>query len=170
VGQRLLAFEYALAGYAPVNALRSGAVRQLAFDRLRCMGRLRPDDRLPVAPGDQEQALAAGRGSIVAGAQDAMLNHIVEGFQLTEEAPPGASFTLRVGHQELLLAWHPLARGSHAAIQPDVTAGLLAALGHQGAPAADLLHILQADDPRLADASPFRHRSEEHTSELQSRE
>src|SRR5690606_33094995 len=84
-----------------------------------------------------------------------MLNHIAERFQLTEEAPPGAAFTLRVGHQELLLAWHPLARGSYAAIQPHDTAGLLAALGHQGAPAADLLHVLQADDPRLTNTCPL---------------
>src|SRR5690606_32252719 len=41
--------------------------------------------------------------------------------------------------------------------QPHDTAGLLAALGHQRAPAADLLHILQADDPRLAGAGPVRH-------------
>src|SRR5690606_19466090 len=100
IGQRPLALEYALGRYAPVDALRCRAVRLLALRWLGRMGRLRPYDRLPITPGEQEQALAAGRGSVVAGAQDAMLNHIAEGFQLTEEAPPGASFTLRVGHQE----------------------------------------------------------------------
>src|SRR5690606_34505851 len=35
------------------------------------------------------------------------------------------------------------------------TACRLAALGHQRPPAPDLLHVLQADDPRLADAGPL---------------
>src|SRR5690606_27646505 len=105
----------------------------------------------------QEQSLAAGGRAVVAGAQDAMLNHIAEGFQLMDEAPPGPPFALRVGHQKLLLPRNPLARGGHATIQPHDTAGLLAALGDQRPPAADLLYVLQADDPGLADAGPLDH-------------
>ncbi|MCY1307810.1 hypothetical protein D9M70_577680 [compost metagenome] len=60
---------------------------------------------------------------------------------------PGAALALRVRYQELFLPWDALAGLSHAAVQLDHPTGDLAALGDQRAPLANLLHVLQADNP-----------------------
>ena len=77
--QRLGTFEYRRARQREIDALGGRAPRLqlvgLGRDVARvAMGRLRPDNRLPVAPGDQEQTLTDRRRAVVAGAQFAVFD------------------------------------------------------------------------------------------------
>jgi len=72
------------------------------------MAGCRPHDRFPVAATDEEQALAAGAGAVIARHQLAPFNHVPQRPQRGNELAPGAAGVALVRNQQLLPQWHAL--------------------------------------------------------------
>ena len=135
IGQRLRAFEDRRARQREIDALGRRAPRLqlvgLGGDVARvAVRRLRPDNRLAIAAGDQEQALADSRSSVVAGAQLAVLDVVALTAQGVAEGVELSALVLWTGPS------------------------LAIAIDKQRTPGAELFDVLQHDHARASNSSP----------------
>ena len=139
----------------------------LAPSRVFEMALLCPNNGLPVAPGDHEQAFARGVPAKIGCTQHPPIQLIPQLLEHFGKAPPGAPLPCWVWDQVLILHPHPLARFRH---QPNGFAGIIhtalqaapglgVSLGNQRAPFQHLFDVFHTDHvwahlPSPADQHP----------------
>ncbi|MNX95859.1 hypothetical protein D3C86_1281540 [compost metagenome] len=110
VDQILVAAEDAATRNRPVDAIRRRAVRLKLARGLLGMRALGPHDWQTVAARDHVEARPSAVGTVVRIADDAPLHCIPHRAQALDEVLPVASKVLLVGHKELAVPRHILAR------------------------------------------------------------
>ena len=95
----LLGQEDRVAWEGEVDALRSrppGLLAGLELDGV-AVGGFRPDDRIAISPGDQEEAETSGRGAVVGGVHGPPLNLVAESLQASNPLLEGVASLVGVG-------------------------------------------------------------------------